>query len=228
MDNIIKQYPIGINYEGGKIIRYALNGNKCIAYANIQIAMDAPFHGQVANDTLRIKGRSETQFEGYNDDRLKKQLHAIFSHIDENYEFDELVIQIARGKSAYLTEMDILKPVMQELNFPKYRVHYGYRTKDYFPYPENNFIFVNIGMFARLTNINWIKAGDICNPIETYDILGITDNGFQIENHTKFHNKNILNGLDFEKIILYGIADDMPFITPDSYQKELFDDLIQQ
>ena len=37
----------GINFEGGKIIKYILQSKNCIAYANIQIAMDAPYDDRV-------------------------------------------------------------------------------------------------------------------------------------------------------------------------------------
>ncbi len=46
--------PVGINYEGGKIISHVLKyPQQCIAYANCQIAMDAPYHGRVADESHR-------------------------------------------------------------------------------------------------------------------------------------------------------------------------------
>lgn len=169
--NSKRNFPIGANYEGGKIITYALNSGKCIAHVNAQIGMDAPFHGEIANEAVRTKGRSETQFKDYSDEKLQNQLFDIFNHIIKNYKFADLIIQIARGRSAITTEMEILNPVMCKLEFSKYQVYSGYRKKEYFPYPENDFVFVNIGMFSRITHNDKIKPGDICNPTETYDIL---------------------------------------------------------
>ena len=40
----------GINFEGGKIIKHILQSNYCKGYANVQIAMDAPYHGRVADE----------------------------------------------------------------------------------------------------------------------------------------------------------------------------------
>lgn len=222
---------IGANYEGGKIIRYALESNQCISYANIQIAMDSPFHGEVASEEVRAKYRSEKQFENYSDEKLKKQLLVIFSYIIKKYPNIELIVQIARGRSANLTEIEILKPIMIELNFTRYRVFYGYRRQNYFPYPENNFVFINVGMFARLTHIDIIKAGDVCNPIETYDIYETSPSNKKLikKNYHEFNDiNNILNYLNVTKITLYGIDDNMPFITPDNYSKTLFDDLINE
>jgi len=68
-------YVVGINFEGGKIIKHILQDSNCIAYANLQIAMDAPYHDppRVADETLRLKGRSETQFAGYDEEALIKK-----------------------------------------------------------------------------------------------------------------------------------------------------------
>lgn len=226
-----RNLPIGINYEGGKIIDYAIANNNCLAYANVQIGMDAPFHGEVASESVRQLTRSETQFVGYSDERLQLQLTDIFRYIINQFKFDELIIQIARGRSATIMEKEIIRPVLCKLNYYNYIIFYGYRSKDYFTYPQGNkkFIFVNIGMFARLSDINVIKAGDICNPIITLDILGISKetNKFIVSDIIRDHSgdKNILNNFNFPKIKLYGIADDMPFITPDTYSQEMFLDL---
>jgi hypothetical protein len=72
---------IGINYEAGKIINHILKYPQCIGFENIQIAMDAPFHGRVATDDLRKEGRSEKFFQGYDESYLISQLENIFNHI---------------------------------------------------------------------------------------------------------------------------------------------------
>ncbi len=76
----------GINFEGGKIIKYILQSKKCIAYANIQIAMDAPYNGRVADEKLRNLGRSELQFDKkyrYSDLYVQCQLYSILEYIDK-------------------------------------------------------------------------------------------------------------------------------------------------
>ena len=43
--------PVGINFEAGKIITHIKDCPNCVGYANLQIAMDAPYHGRVADET---------------------------------------------------------------------------------------------------------------------------------------------------------------------------------
>ena len=53
-----KQHEVlGVNYEGHKITRHVLaRGAKCVL--NMQIAMDAPFMGETAEESTRAKGKS--------------------------------------------------------------------------------------------------------------------------------------------------------------------------
>jgi hypothetical protein len=103
----------------------------------------------------------------------------------------------------------------------KFKIVYGYRSEDYYQCSraKSNFVFVNIGMFAVLTNANNVKVGEICNPTITYDVV---DTDMNISGKRVFNdNKNVLNSFsDISKITLCGIADDMPFITPDIYSKQ--------
>ena len=70
-------------------------------------------------------------------------------------------------------------------------------------------------MFAVLTNPRNIRVGQICNPVITYDVLN-TDMEVSGK-HIFSDKKNILNSFNIPKILLHGIADDMPFITPKAY-----------
>ena len=57
---------------------------------------------------------------------------------------------------------------------------------------EQLFIFVNIGMFAVLTNVDKVKVGKICNPNRTYIITDFTNNKFITDfKKTKFDDKKI-------------------------------------
>jgi hypothetical protein len=132
---------------------------------------------------------------------------------------------------------EVLKPVMNILGFidkkgklisKKCIINYGYRAKDYFKYSsqKNEFVFINIGMFAVLTNPQNIRVGQICNPLITYDVLNT-----EMElsgKHVFSDKKNILNSFTtISKILLYGIADDMPFITPKEYPIKKINKLIK-
>ena len=65
----IDNYVIGVNFEAGKIIDNVRNLPNCLAYANCQISMDAPFSDRVADDAVRTVGRSELAFvsHGYDE-----------------------------------------------------------------------------------------------------------------------------------------------------------------
>ena len=139
-------------------------------------------------------------------------------------------MQIARGRSGISMYNEVLRPVLFPLglinadvvpNQKKFKLLYGYRSTDYYQCSraKSEFVFINIGMFAVLTNANNVKVGQICNPTTTFDI---TDTDMNITGKHVFHdNKNILNSFhDISKITLCGIADDMPFITPDVYSKQ--------
>lgn len=236
-----KHICVGINYEGGKIIRHVLQSNHCVAYANVQIAMDAPYSGRVADEKLRDKGRSELQFPAkykYSDILVQCKIYKILQYIHQYYPNTKIVMQIARGRSGISMYNEVLRPVLfpfglinsdGEYNVKKLKVLYGYRKKDYYQYSraKTNFVFINIGMFAVLTNVNNVDVGTICNPTITYDINDINMN---ISRKYSFNDKkNILNSfVDIPKIILCGIEDDMPFITPDVYSKQQIGNLLRK
>lgn len=240
-----ERLTVGINFESGKIIDHILKCKSCIAFANIQIAMDAPYKGRVADDALRNKGRSEQQFDvkyGYDERKLKHTLYHIFEYIKNKYPDTNIVLQIARGKAAESTYEEVLKPIFTRLNIinnltnfinkegqiKKYKS--GYRTTDYYiPTTDDNFIFVNYGMFAVLTNDDNINVGKICNPIYT-GYVELKNNKIELTKiTTQDETKNILIHLGyFEKLYLMGITDDMPFVTPDKYKEEDISNLIKQ
>ena len=230
----------GINFEGGKIIKYILQSKNCIAYANIQIAMDAPYNNRVADEKLRNLGRSELQFDKkyrYSDLYVQCQIYSILEYINKKYPETKIIIQIARGRSGISMFDEVLKPIMNIFGFidkkeklitKKCIIIYGYRTKDYFKYSsqKNDFVFLNIGMFAVLTNPRNIRVGQICNPVITYDVLNTE---MEVSGkHIFSDKKNILNSFTtICKILLYGIADDMPFITPKEYPIKKINKLIK-
>jgi hypothetical protein len=222
---------IGGNYEGGKIITHIRNFN-CVAYANCQIVMDAPFEGRVASETVRKIGRSETQFEGYDEKFLKKQIEDIFTYIKNRYHNIKIVIQVARGRAAYSMTCEILQPILNYLEITNYEFIFGYKSDNYFtPKTTDEFIFVNIGMFAVLQNIDFVKVGEIYNPTETINLLEKNDIEIISDDTITVFNdeKNILNNLEnIKTFVLFGLSDDMPFITPENYSKENFQKIIDR
>jgi hypothetical protein len=225
-----ESYVSGINYEGGKIIEHIKKFSNCVAYANCQIAMDAPYHDspRIADESVRSTGRSESQFHGYDENKLKDKLLEIFSVIRSKYPGVKIIIQIARGRSAEPTFHEVIKPVLDRLGITNFETKYGYRSTDYYvPTDKEPFVFVNYGMFAELSSNIKVEVGEICNPVVTYDITKYNatadpESSFTIENRQSFEGdgNNILNHLDFKKLTLFGIADDMKFITPVDYKKE--------
>jgi hypothetical protein len=221
----MKNFEIGINYEGGKIINHVLKFDNCVGYVNCQIAMDAPYHKmpRVADETIRSSGRSESQFKGYNELKLQSDLKMIFKYIKETYPKVKIVIQVARGRSAESTIKEVIMPVLNELKITLIEYVFGYRSTDYYiPKNKSKFVFFNYGMFAELSENLTINVGQICNPVITYKIKNYNDvDGFHVLKTKFIHkNKNILNNFKFPKLILYGIDDKMKFITPDIYKKK--------
>ena len=147
--------PLGINYEGGKCVEHALRQPGCIAAYNCQIAMDAPFEaGQDAPEQVRALGRSELTL-GATDPGLRDQLMPVLAaaaaHAGSTSA--DLVIQVARGRSAAPFWDAVVAPVLVELGATgRARMVTGYRTTDY-PVLDGAApaVYVNIGMFGRLT-----------------------------------------------------------------------------
>lgn len=224
---------IGINYEAGKIITHILGYSNCVAYANIQIAMDAPYHGRVASEEVRKEGRSETFFPGYDENYLIDQLSQIFGVIKKEYGEKKIIIQIARGRAAKPMYTEVLEPIIKKLGVRDVEFVNGYRTENYYQpkTKDEEFAFVNVGMFAVLQGVERVRVAEICNPNETIiitakDAEGNLETDYKI---TTFNDsKNILNSLPFQKITLAGISDTMSFVVPKEYPKEKIDVLIKE
>ncbi len=230
--------PIGINYESGKIITWESKCKNCVAYANCQIGMDAPYHGRVADETHRTKGRSELNFPGYREDLLINDLEYIFGYIKRHYSDIKIIIQIARGRSGNQMFEEVIEPVLsrQSIYPNNYIVQYGYRTANYFECRdlEENFVFVNIGMFAVLTEPEKVYVGQLCNPVITYNITNYDKDlkKFAVEETVydfTSDSKNILNNFNqIQKIKLFGIGDCMKFVTPEIYDVNAIRKMIKQ
>ena len=242
---------IGVNFEAGKIIEHVRKMPNCLAYANCQISMDAPFSDRVADDTVRNVGRSELAFvkQGYDESKLIAKFKEILRLMKTNYldkiPQTKMVIQIARGKAAKSTLKEVIEPVLEELKIVRYKIVIGYRNHDYYKYNYKTahgthgepFVFVNYGMFGVLSNVDKIGVGEICNPVTTYSITSenkrpktgkvIVKKVEGSELRFGSDPRNILNdkSLGIRKIKLYGIDDDMLFITPDKYDVANFESL---
>ena len=68
-----KNIIVGVNYESQRIIQHAIH-LKANFIVNLQIAMDAPFHGVEANENVRSKGRTEEQLFDYDSQRMHAEL----------------------------------------------------------------------------------------------------------------------------------------------------------
>ena len=120
---------LGVNFEGHKISEYALGTMGALHCLNLQIAMDAPFHGDVADEATRSVGPSEEGFEGYDPSvliaGLTKGVEALRDAIDgagDGGDGEEggpvvrtLVVQIARGRRAAAFQRDVVEPVVRSV-----------------------------------------------------------------------------------------------------------------
>ena len=220
---------IGINYEAGKIINCQLLSSKCIAYANCQIVMDKPFgnnaeESRIADENLRNLGRSEKQFDPDCDQRTQSILKLILTHIQGAYADIDVVFQVARGRAAQNTIDEVILPLLQELNIKKYVFQTGYRSTNYYLHNStNDYIFINIGMFAILKENIPLQVGEICNPVISISIEDYShENGFTIGESSEFHDsKNLLLRFpELKHVQIYGLADHLPFVTPTSYHQK--------
>lgn len=221
---------LGINYEGNKIIKHIKKSPLCIGYLNLQIAMDAPFFGEIADEKTRSKGRTETQIDGYDEKILINELTKAFKSIIKkaNMHNSDIVIQIARGRSGIDFWGKIVKNSMKNLGdiSQNLKIIFGYKSHEYFNYQNytKKFVFINIGMFARLTPD--MTVGEIYVPDKSLDV-GLCNNKLNIIDHyVTNNNANILFDVyeKFPKISLAGIEDNMPFVTPAAYkEKDILD-----
>ncbi len=190
--------------------------------------MDAPYDGIVATEEIRLIGPTETQLEEYNEEKLIMSLNMIFDYIITNFKQTLIIIQIARGKSSFNT-IYLLRNILKNIskNQIEYVIQCGYKSENYFHIPAKKFVFVNIGMVARLTYIYDFPAGTVLNPITSVDLDLAFDEMVITNIRSHSDNLNILNNFTIiQKIILFGISDNMPFITPNDYIKEKMQILI--
>lgn len=238
--------PVGINYEGGKITDYAEQCPLCLGYVNAQIAMDAPFHNQIADEAVRNVGRSEKSMSGYSETKMISDIDSLMQIIKTflvvkggaSQTEPLTIIQIARGRSATDT-ISLITPLLEGNCISRYNITTGYKTGCYFQYPTEPFVLLNIGMFGRLTQVDTITPGSVFNPTYSFDLVpsedgtdsisGPTVDATRVSTHcvamrstvprTHISSKNLLHNSAFPSLILLGIDDSMPFVTPAVYDK---------
>ena len=121
----------GINFEGNKITYHAIAEGAEFAM-NLQIAMDAPFDGDVANHNFRKKGPSESRFSGYKEDDMQKKLKYALDYVTEKClanHINTVVLQIARGRSGSQFFNQNVKQFLSDKI--QYLIFYGYRSDKY-------------------------------------------------------------------------------------------------
>jgi hypothetical protein len=217
---------LGINYEGGKAIRAACASPKCVAAFNCQIAMDAPFEeGKDAPEEVRQKGRTETRL-GASDEQIAEQLAPVLQNAVTSMEEKKgtLVVQIARGRSALPFWAEVVKPVLDRcLSDTPSKVNVilktGYRTTDYFDFEsaEYPFVYLNIGMFGRLTPN--VAPGDVFAVSSTV-VVDASSDPKKMASSSKMDHRGEDSALTLlPPCSLVSIPDAFPFVTPNSYDK---------
>ena len=68
---------------------------------------------------------------------------------------------------------EIVVPILNILGMKKYMIFYGYRSTDYFEYPFEDFVLINIGMFASLSSK--VTTGKIFIPEVSYCVEVVDD-----------------------------------------------------
>ena len=214
-------HVLGINYEGGKAIRAACASPKCVAAFNCQIAMDAPFEeGKDAPEEVRQLGRAEALL-GASDERIAEQLAPVLQNAVASVERNKatLVVQVARGRSALPFWEEVVKPVLDRClsdvpDKASVNLKTGYRTTDYFDFESADypFVYLNIGMFGRLTQN--VAPGDVFAVASTV-VVDASSNPKKMVSSSKMDHHGEDSALDLlPPCSLVSIPDAFPFVTP--------------
>jgi len=219
--------------------------------------MDAPFHvpPRIADESRRSKGRSELQFAGYNESRLKDTLLAVLEVVRSEHPGVTLVVQIARGRASAATFAEVIEPLLLQSDIKCFHVVSGYRSSNYYrPSDAQPFVFLNYGMFAVLRDgegVDALAVGELCNPVaavgvQSYDTatgqFGFEAGCGEEEGRICFQRfddeKNLLRRLALvrrlgvekrlREVALLGLADHMSFVTPTEYNGAHVSALLQR
>ena len=228
-----KNIIVGVNYESQRIIRHAIH-LKANFIVNLQIAMDAPFHGVEANEKVRSKGRTEEQLFDYDSKRMQAELAQTLYKIKQTcnqQNIHKIIIQIARGRSGKSFYDDIIHPLVTKiLKDIHVDVIFGYREKQYYTCTEQEkYIFLNIGMFARIGTFKLNTSNKLVSVFNnhTYPPGRVFEcrNGITLNTKHKYLKQSMIGSLGSSQFIstglrkcyLIGILDDMPFVTTEHY-----------
>jgi len=238
---------LGINYEGGKAIHAARKSSKCLAAFNCQIAMDAPFQaGEEAGEEIRCQGRAEARL-GASDEHIAEQLLPVFQQALDVCvkKRGKLLVQVARGRSAEPFWNEVVKPTLDKCMLLEKKKRgqrgqsgsqreesrneestsitlvTGYRTTDYpdFDAIGSPFVYLNIGMFGRLSsgvapgNVYAVASTVVVDPASTTKHPRIKI----ILNHYGEDDALLVVGL--QHCCLLSIPDAFPFVTPELYDQ---------
>ena len=146
----------------------------------------------------------------------------MFAHIKRRCPTTRVVFQIARGRAAQSMYDEVIAPLARQHTLAHTAV-FGYRSTDYYEFDldpdQSPFVFVNIGMFAVLSQSESVPVGTLCNPVHTCEVIRYSHClGFETAAWTQHMGPaNLLDQLELPQIVLYGIADDMPFAVPSVY-----------
>lgn len=178
---------IGINYEGGKIISHILNYENCVAYANCQMALDAPY------------SNNQSKFQNYDIINAKDKLKEIFQYIDDKYKNIKIVIQVARNRSAQNFIDTILMPIINEIEIEKYEFQLGYRSSEYYVPGYDNEKKTMSEFITESSTLSTAEELELTEQIETTpqdtidDVLDIDSQKFVFVNIGRF---GVLKGDD--------------------------------
>ena len=215
---------LGVNYEGGKCVEHAVSSPLCIAAYNCQISMDSPFEeGEAAPEHVRKQGRTESQM-GVEDASLRAQLRPVLADAAAKATAAgascRLVVQVARGRSAEPFWDAVVKPVLDDVGAERYALVRGYRTSDFpkFELDRVPFVYVNVGMFGRLTPS--VRPG-VVHAVEATHVIddGSTPAAPRLASCVE-HGGHDSALLLLPPCRLVSIPDSFPFVTPEHYKRE--------
>lgn len=269
------RYAFGVNYEACKLMTHVQSHDKCVGAVHVSYPLDAPFHGiDAANKQERDEAKLlhngiwEFAYQGFDEEqaalltsRLRDVLEAARSLAVESNAV--VLLQVGKGSSCRAWIRAFLDPILMEPRMSGVRLVNNegktLRVKSYAQLPDENFVFVHIGLYARVgENALDVKPGTLLIPhsecylgygmcpdypklwregdvltctVQDADEMKFAEWENELETSISLSGKSVasspnmtsrLQHLCHPRLVLFGNADNAPWLTTQHYSAEAY------
>jgi len=271
-------HTFGVNYEAGKLMTYVRSHKRCIGAVHASYPLDAPFHGiDASNKKERDEAKElhegiwEFAYDGFDHEQaelLTNRVHDVLEAARSlALEEDAIVLlQIGKGSSLWPWVAKFVEPILQDprmsmvrlMNMPGKTL----RVSNYAKLPNENFVFVHIGLYARVgEDALDVKPGTLLIPYdECYEGYNMCPNYLKawnpddgltctVQNIDEMRRgewecelertvstsgslastenlQSRLRHLCEPKLVLFGNADNSPWLTTEHYTADAYEERI--